>query len=287
MAIISAILLIVYSYSDISGEEVILNAGYVEEPKSGDHMHLAAQIKRDINGIKAKYYSQDGKVDYKGIQNSEELKRYLNSAKRLQKFDLSSLKTRRQKLAFWINIYNSLVVHGVIATEVVQNVLETGDFFKRVKYIIGGYKFSLDDIEHGILRANRSSGVWGKPFSKEDPRLRFILDDLDPRIHFALVCGAKSCPPIGVYDEKEIDKQLDLAARSFINSEIEIHEAEKLIVSSQIFEWYAEDFGKGQKERLSFIIRYLDSKERKEFLERNIDSIKISYRQYDWSLNIH
>lgn len=267
-------------------KEITLNLSDIDEQKSQPNVsNIAEQLKEAINVIKAKYYSESGEVDYKSIKSSDEFKGYLDLAKQLQNFDLNSLKTPQQKLAFWINIYNSLVVHGIVATGVQQSVWEVKNFFRRVKYLIGGYKFSLDDIEHGILRANRGHSLWSQPFSKGDPRLKLALEVLEPRIHFTLVCGAKSCPPIGVYDEKEIDKQLDLAARSFINSELALNESRKSVVISKIFNWYADDFGKDRKERLSFIIKYLNSKEKMVFIEKNIDRIRISYRQYDWSLN--
>ena len=73
-------------------------------------------------------------------------------------------------------------------------------FFNTVKYIIGGYEYSLQDIENGVLRANRKGvGMLTRPFSKSDPRLAVALETHEPLIHFGLVCGAKSCPPIKTY----------------------------------------------------------------------------------------
>ena len=73
-------------------------------------------------------------------------------------------------------------------------------FFNTVNYIIGGHSFGLNQIENGILRSNRKAiGAVTKPFSKSDPRLRVALPAPEPKIHFALVCGAKSCPPIKTY----------------------------------------------------------------------------------------
>ncbi len=70
------------------------------------------------------------------------------------------------------------------------------------------------------------------------------MEQLDPRIHFALVCAALSCPPINVYDEATIDQQLDLAAQNFINGgEFAVDLEHKRIVMSKIFQWYAPDFG--------------------------------------------
>lgn len=73
-------------------------------------------------------------------------------------------------------------------------------FFNTVKYIIGGHEYSLQDIENGVLRANQKGvGMLTRPFSKSDPRLSVALETHEPLIHFGLVCGAKSCPPIKTY----------------------------------------------------------------------------------------
>ena len=108
------------------------------------------------------------------------------------------------------------MIHGVIELGLKQSVKEFPGFFDRMVYEIGGYRFSLNDIEHGILRGNRRPPYrLLRPFGKEDQRLEFTIIPMDPRIHFALVCGARSCPPIGFYEARQIDFQLQLAADEF------------------------------------------------------------------------
>jgi hypothetical protein len=63
------------------------------------------------------------------------------------------------------------------------------------------------------------AGYSRRPFSDSDPRRRFIIEDVDPRIHFALVCGSNSCPPIDVYEAGEIHEQLELVTSGFVNSD--------------------------------------------------------------------
>ena len=76
-------------------------------------------------------------------------------------------------------------------------------FFNTVSYVIGGLTFTLNEIENGVLRSNRKPiGALSKPFSKNDLRLKIALEQPEPKIHFALVCGAKSCPPIKTYSSK-------------------------------------------------------------------------------------
>ena len=87
-------------------------------------------------------------------------------------------------------------------------------FFWNTSYIISGYVFTLDDIENGVLRGNRKgpAHIFRQFSSKSDPRLRFALPKPEPLIHFALVCGAKSCPPIKCYTEARVKDELRIAA---------------------------------------------------------------------------
>ena len=93
--------------------------------------------------------------------------------------------------------------------------------------MIGQYPYSLNDIENGLLRRNSRSAVpmTSAQFGRDDPRLAFMMDEVDPRIHFALNCGAQSCPPISVYagEQDKLDKQLDLATKGFLNQSVEFN----------------------------------------------------------------
>ena len=122
-------------------------------------------------------------------------------------------------------------------------------------------------------------------FKRNDPRRRFSLGEIDPRIHFALVCGSRSCAPIRFYEPEIIDQQLDTAARNFINSsEVIILPERNRIFLSQIFDWYRSDFG-GKEKIFHFLLQYLDEGDNAEFLKENTDSIGVEYLFYDWNLN--
>lgn len=78
-------------------------------------------------------------------------------------------------------------------------------YFNTISYKIGGYNYSLNDIENGLLRGNQKAvAAFRKPFSKDDPRLQISLKEPDSRVHFALVCGARSCPPVKTYSSEVI-----------------------------------------------------------------------------------
>ena len=265
---------------------VILNEG--TPPKISLEQPLDIALSLAIADLKARFIdSERGVVDYGSIRRSEGFERYKDLSRGLRTFDLSSLKDRDQRLAFWINIYNTAVIDGVITLGIKQSVREFSRFFDRVTYEIGEFPFTLNEMEHGILRGNRRHPYrLLKPFSKNDPRSVFAVLPLDPRIHFALVCGARSCPPIGFYEAKEIDFQLQLAAMSFINSpQVKILPLEKAVLISKIFKWYRADFGGSREALLNNLLTFLDEGENKDYLKKNGERIRIRYQPYDWNLN--
>jgi hypothetical protein len=238
--------------------------------------------------LKPKFIDAErGAVRYKSIRGSEEFERYKDLTRGLRSFDLRSLKERGPRLAFWTNIYNTAVIHGVIELELERSVKEYPGFFDRITYEIGGFRFSLNEMEHGLLRGNRRHPYRVlRPFRERDVRLEFAIVPLDPRIHFALVCGARSCPPIGFYEADQIDFQLGLAAMSFINSpQVKILPEEKTVLISMIFKWYKIDFGGSDRALLDTLLNYLDEGKDKAFLEENRNQIRIRYQPYDWNLN--
>jgi Protein of unknown function, DUF547 len=198
-----------------------------------------------------------GRIDYARLRESREWAAALEAARALQHAPLAELVGRSGRLAFWINVYNALVLHAIVALRIRRRVHEVPLFFRRVSYRIDGFLLSLDDIQHGILRANRRRLFPPlRAFGRLDPRGALLLDPVDPRIHFALNCGAESCPPVGVYRAHALDQQLDLAARNFINRAVTLDGAGS-VACSKIFCWYRADF-EAAGGLVPFLLRYLD-----------------------------
>jgi hypothetical protein len=269
------------------GSERILNQygnGTLEKPTED----LPAQLRQAIGELEATFFDLDaGRVNYQAMKGSSEYDAYIQKAGFLRNFGLSQLKERQEKLAFWINLYNTMVIHGVIDWDIQESVRERKGFFTRLKYNIGGHLFSLNDMEHGILRGNSKPPYkLFRPFRSGDSRRAFIVSPADPRIHFTLVCGSRSCPPIGFYSSERIEEQLDLATASFINSpEVEIIPSENLVKISQIFRWYRRDFGGTKRAVIEFLLQHLDTGEKKDFLKSHKEAVRVRYRDYDWRLN--
>lgn len=168
-----------------------------------------------------------------GIESAK-MEPYIDELKRVK---LRSLKTDKDKLAFWINVYNGMTSYLIIRNRLKRHMKEIPDFFSAHRLEIGGNWLSLDDIEHGILRKNARKHLAG-----DSPVVKWQVGQLDHRIHFALNCGALSCPPLAFYQADRIDQQLAMAADGFVGREFIVNEVSKTILCSSLFEWYRADF---------------------------------------------
>ena len=176
--------------------------------------------------------------------------------------------TELEARAFWLNLYNALTLHALHAAGINATVLESAGFFGRFVYRVSGLTFSLNEIEHGVLRGNRVAFLSRAPFGSGDPRASLVLP-LDARIHFALNCGALSCPPIRAYDAARLEQQLELAARSYLSS---ARLEGRTVWLPRLLEYYRADFG----DPLEFARRY-----------RNDLPVKaqVRFEPYDWDVD--
>ena len=252
---------------------------------------LAATLKRAANALKAAGVDEAGKhVDYARLRASDAYEALRNDlTPQLRGFDLATLTTHEERLAFWINLYNVLVIDAAITFSIGRSVTEGRlgvlAFFRRAAYNVGGQRFSANDIEHGILRANRPHwAIPGQQFGPSDPRLAWRVTQFDPRIHFVLNCASRSCPPISFYDAARIDAQLDLAAAGFIAADVAIDPEHSIVRLSSIFKWFAGDFG-GRDGVVALLLRRLPEGEARAWLGSRGAGVKLVYRPYDWGLN--
>ncbi|XP_043986747.1 uncharacterized protein zgc:152951 isoform X3 [Gambusia affinis] len=251
---------------------------------------LSLLLRELILKLFSEHLSADGKsVDYKGMSVDPAFERYCELAIQLQRVELLSL-SREEKLAFFINIYNALVIHGYLRLGAPTNMWQRYKFFNYVSYLIGGEVFTLQDIENGVLRGNRKGiAQLRKPFSKTDPRLQVALPDAEPLIHFALNCGAKGCPPIKTYTPQDIDNQLLTAAEAFLENDdaCMVDSGKNEVRLSQIFKWYKTDFGGTDEKLLKWVLDHMGDSPKKTSLQDVLSAgkTKVSFLPYDWSSN--
>ena len=261
-------------------------------PEPEASVAVSVELSRGILALKAEAFDEAaGRLDYARLRGSRAYADYRHSAARLQGFDPTTLAGEHERLAFWINLYNALIIDAVIHFGIRRSVREVPGFFWRAAYEVGGRRYDSADIEYGVLRANRGHpAIPGPHFGPGDSRLSDSLQRLDPRIHFALVCAARSCPPIATYDSGKIDAQLELAARAFIRGGgVEIDRVRGEVRLSKIFQWYAPDFGgrpMGLGDRtplLSYVAPHLAEQASRDFLQGGRPRVR--FLRYDWSLN--
>jgi GH15 family glucan-1,4-alpha-glucosidase len=267
-------------------QRFLLNEGSPEG--EGTPGNIIADLKHKMNTLRGAFFrTAEGRVAYEEMAESSLFREYVECSRHLQRFDPAGLDDRDERLAFWINLYNVMVIHGVVELGIRDSVKEVTRFFRRICYDVGGMEFSADDIEHGILRGNhRYPNSLFHPFGKQDPRHDLAVEPVDPRIHFALVCASSSCPPIEIYSADTLDHDLEVSGKTFLNSGgVRIDKEANTVWLPQVFHWYGEDFGRNDEEHLRFIAPYLYREEDRRFLEEKAKTLKAKYQPYDWRLN--
>lgn len=281
-----------------------LNAGELFVDDARDAKTVVEDVRRRVSALYDDFLSADGRAfDYRGAAESAEFKAFVDVTRELQRVNLNALN-RDQRTAFFINLYNALVIHGTCVFGAPKTTLERLDFFSKTSYDVAGSIYTCDDIENGILRGNRPGAatlgaLLGKPwlsrgpFREGDPRRNHACAPADPRVHFALVCGARSCPPVRVYSSETLDAELDDAAFSFFESELDVTldddgEVRSCAVSKIVGEWYKNDFGADDAARLRFVARFAKPGAARDALIRALDrgdAVALTTRPYDWTLN--
>lgn len=223
----------------------------------------ADTVNHDPYAVLLKKYVKNGIVDYQGFKKEEgRLDTYL---KRLENTDTASL-SRNDQFAFYINAYNAWTIRLILnGYPGIRSIKEMGSFLKSPwkKKIcrINGDVITLDDIEHNILR----------------PTFK------DPRVHFAINCASKGCPPLisEPYRGHTLEQQLNESARAFINDPGKNRLEGNTLYVSKIFKWFSKDF---DGDIIGFFLKHA-AKDLKKKLAIQGGNIKIRYLDYDWSLN--
>lgn len=204
------------------------------------------------------------RVDYGALRSSKAWETLLGT---VRESDPSRLRSKNEKLAFWINIYNILAIDLVRRHYPVDSIRSIGGFFspvwKMIAGEVGGRSYTLHQIEHEILR----------PMG-------------EPRIHAAIVCAALSCPPLRrePYRTAELDAQLDDNVRLWFadpRKGARIDRLARTLYLSPILDWFAEDFGNNV---LLFAATHL-SDEDASWIRAQGNALRIRYLDYDWRLN--
>lgn len=207
-----------------------------------------------------KLHVVNGAVDYSAIKKDKRLTQYL---KMISAVKPEAIKDGQERLVFWINAYNAFTIKLIVNNYPLKSIRdikqgETGPW-DIVWIEIGGRKYSLNQIEHEIIR---------KEFD-------------EPRIHMALVCAARSCPPLRAeaYSSTALEDQLHENSKAFIHDKTKNYydrETNTLYVS-ELFSWYGSDFDKKYGSAQGFVLKMLGL--------RDVKPVATKYLPYDWNLN--
>ncbi|XP_059457747.1 uncharacterized protein LOC132187446 [Corylus avellana] len=249
---------------------------------------IGQRMTKIMSAILESYASDDRHhVDYVGISKSEEFRRYVNLAQELHRVDLLAL-SENEKLAFFLNLYNAMVIHAVIRIGCPESVIDRRFFFSDFQYVVGGYPYSLNTINHGILRNNRRPPYsLVKSLSSGDKRLELSLAKVNPLIHFGVCNGTRSSPTVRFFSPQGIEAELRCAAREFFQGGgMEVDLEKRTVYLTRIIKWLNVDFG-NDKEILKWILNYLDATKAGLLTHLLADGgpINIVYQDYNWSLN--
>eukprot|EP00957_Ditylum_brightwellii_P016758 1261483-Ditylum_brightwellii.AAC.1 len=229
-------------------------------------MALLNRLNKLMGSIISKATDGNGYVDYLAAAEDEKYFTFEENVCELQGVSMASMDDKT-KLAFGINLYNLMIKYAFIKLGTPDSDLARDSFFSNVSINIGGDVLSFKGLENGILRGNkRPPYALSAPFSKGDPRLKLALPKVDPRIHFALNCGAKSCPPVKKFTVDAIEEELRIVALAFCeqSDNVIVDDDKCELHLSTILNWYQSDFAESKSALPKAVVNYLrgDSKEK-------------------------
>ena len=240
--------------------EDVPRVSVASEPVVYDHNHTALHTVLES-------VVDFGLVDYDQLLSRREaLERYLVVCARVSRAQFDKWK-KAERMAFLLNVYNATTLKLLAGHYPLKSIKDISTFPSvwKIKVVrLFGDKYSLDDLEHGMIRKQFKS----------------------PQIHFALVCGARSCPPLRAepYAAGRLEAQFGEQAQAFLcdANKNRVDRDAKIVHLSPLFKWYAEDFGQTEEDLLRFVAPHLGAEDR-EALEGG--GFRIEYTDYDWTLN--
>jgi len=198
----------------------------------------------------------------------------------LADFDVGALEAQGESVAFWINAYNFFMLEQILTErpggELVTSVWDYGgrvnpfvdSVFDRENFVIGGERFSLSQIEKGVLLG-------------EDYQSRGWKD---ARVHFAVNCASVGCPPLReqIYTADNLEDLLQENTRRAFSTQRHLKVSGNTLYGTELFKWYKQDFVEAEGSVRAFIRRWASD----TVVEQLAGTNELDYIAYDWSLNL-
>jgi len=189
----------------------------------------------------------------------------------------AEINTDDKKKAFWINLYNAYIQKLLVENPSLYD--DRNDFFGEDRFIIAGKEISFDKVEHGIIRSSTmklSGGFLGEIFvGGYEKKLR--TDEVDPRIHFAVNCGAKDCPQVHILSPDTVNAELDKMTQNYLNKVAEYDATTNIAKTTSLMSWFRGDWG-GKDGVVDFLKKY-------DIVPATATDVELKFKDYDWTLN--
>ncbi|XP_020255916.1 uncharacterized protein LOC109832864 isoform X1 [Asparagus officinalis] len=222
--------------------------------------------RRDIGPYKYFFTIEASSIQLNLTTSSSLLTRRLKLLfRKLALVELSGL-THQQKLAFWINIYNSCMMNAFLEHGVPSTPQMVVALMPKAMVNVGGHFLTAMTIEHFILRLPyQSKNTYTKGLKSDEITTRgiFGLDWPEPSVTFALSCGSWSSPAVRVYTASQVEKQLEIAKRDYLQASVGFSMPNKLAIP-KLLDWYLLDFAKDVESLMDWICLQLPEKLRND-----------------------
>ena len=186
-------------------------------------------------------------------------------------------------LAYWLNAYNSTLRGALAAKPRSGHLFRHRRLFKTATHRRDGLDYTLDEIEHGLLRGNRRPPYGLRRLLRPgDPKLDAAPGRVDTRIHFALNCGARSCPPVRTYTAPGVDAELEAATLSYMEAESDLDRERGVLTLPGVVKLYRSDFGT-DAELTELAARALGGADA-AWIHEHAGEIRLDYAKFDWRL---
>jgi len=230
------------------------------------------------------------KQSYAELKKTNDFIVFQQSLIDLSEIGFDKLTTPQQKLCFWINVFNLLMLFTTIKrAKSIESLPDRINALKKEVYNIGGLQFNLLDLQFALLRSSfdipehltdKSYAESVQKFAKTDRRIEHVVTK-DPRVLFSLCEGTQSSPLVHIYHADKVYEELDEAVRFFFQKNIEVVQDDKELVLPKILEWYCKDFGKNQEKMLKYLSNYFTSEQKYAVAS----FFQVRYQDYDWAVH--
>ncbi|KAJ3446526.1 electron carrier/ protein disulfide oxidoreductase [Anaeramoeba flamelloides] len=222
-----------------------LNEGIKITDKRSKSYKLSGELLDMLLDLTQMSFSVSSKsINFKSISKLIPFQRFVAKTVELKFVRLEKMN-ERQKICFFINLYNVLMLHSLIIDGITSDFENFKRRFKNTKYVIGDYPFSVLDILNGILRGNKNRKQTKKYFKTNDPRSKFTIHNFEKKVHFLLINNYLQNPTITL-TLKNFEQVIHRIEEDVIKNNVHI-EKNNLIIVPKLLQNYLNDFGGPQQ----------------------------------------